>query len=76
MSWSSRKRYPLTSGEEDVGVVTSGVLSPSLGVGIGMGYVPTELSRVGTEIGVRIRDRIIPALVHRPPFYTEGSIKR
>ncbi|MEJ2542422.1 MAG: glycine cleavage system protein T [Gemmatimonadota bacterium] len=71
-----RHGYPLTSGEKDVGVVTSGVVSPSLGVGIGMGYVPVELSGAGTEIGVRIRDRIIPAVVHRPPFYTEGSIKR
>ena len=71
-----RHGYPLTSGEQDVGVVTSGVVSPSLGVGIGMGYVPMELSGAGTEIGVRIRDRIIPAVVHRPPFYTEGSIKR
>ncbi len=71
-----RHGYPLTSGEEDVGVVTSGVVSPSLGVGVGMGYVPTELSKPGTEIGVRIRNKIIPAVVQRPPFYTEGSIKR
>jgi aminomethyltransferase len=71
-----RHGYPITSGEEDVGVVTSGVVSPSLGIGVGMGYVPTELSKAGTQIGVRIRDRIIPAVVHRPPFYTEGSIRR
>lgn len=71
-----RHGYPITSGEEDVGVVTSGVVSPSLGVGVGMGYVPTELSKAGTEVGVRIRNRIIPAVVQRPPFYTEGSIKR
>jgi aminomethyltransferase len=71
-----RHGYPLTSGEEDVGVVTSGVVSPSLGEGIGMGYVPTELSKPGTEIGVRIRNKVIPGVVQRPPFYTEGSIKR
>jgi aminomethyltransferase len=71
-----RHGYPITAGEEDVGVVTSGVVAPSLGVGIGMGYVPTELSGVGTEIGVRIRNKIIPAVVQRPPFYTEGSIRR
>ncbi|MGW8267567.1 MAG: glycine cleavage system aminomethyltransferase GcvT [Longimicrobiales bacterium] len=71
-----RHGYPITSGESDVGVVTSGVVSPSLGIGIGMGYVPTELSGAGSEIGVRIRNKIIPAVVHRPPFYTEGSIRR
>ena len=71
-----RHGYPVTSGGEDVGVVTSGVMSPSVGVGIGMAYVPTELSSPGTEIGIRIRDRIIPAVVQRPPFYTESSIKR
>jgi aminomethyltransferase len=71
-----RHGYPVTSGEEDVGVVTSGVMSPSVGVGIGMAFVPTELSKPGTEIGIRIRNKIIPAVVQRPPFYTEGSIKR
>jgi len=71
-----RHGYPITSGDEDVGVVTSGVVSPSLGVGVGMGYVPMELSGAGTEIGIRIRNKIIPAVVQRPPFYTEGSIRR
>ncbi len=71
-----RHGYPVTSGEEDVGVVTSGVVSPVLGVGIGMAYVPTELSKAGTEVGIRIRNKIIPAVVQRPPFYTEGSIRR
>jgi aminomethyltransferase len=71
-----RHGYPITSGEEDVGVVTSGVVSPSLGIGVGMGYVPTGLAENGTEIGIRIRNRIIPAVVQRPPFYTLGTIKR
>lgn len=71
-----RHGYPITSQDQDVGVVTSGVVSPSLGEGVGMGYVPVELSKTGTEIGIRIRNRIIPAVVQRPPFYTEGSIKR
>jgi len=71
-----RHGYPIASNGQDVGEVTSGVVGPSVGVGVGMGYVPTELSKAGTEIGIRIRDRTIPAVVHRPPFYTEGSIKR
>jgi aminomethyltransferase len=71
-----RPGYELTTGEVAVGTVTSGVLSPSLGFGIGMGYVPAELSSKDTEIGVRIRGSVIPAVVQRPPFYKNGSIKR
>lgn len=71
-----RHGYPLTSDDQDVGDVTSGVVSPSLGVGIAMGYVPTELVKPGTEVGVRIRNKVIPAVVQRPPFYKEGSVRR
>ncbi len=71
-----RHGYPVVSNGVDVGVVTSGVVSPSLGIGVGMAYVPTELAGAGTGIGVRIRDKVIPAVVQRPPFYTEGSIRR
>ena len=71
-----RPGYPLVHEGQSVGEVTSGVLSPSLGVGIGFGYLPTELSEPGTEVGVEVRGRTIPARVERPPFYKEGSLKR
>jgi aminomethyltransferase len=71
-----RHGYPIVSGGEDVGVVTSGVVSPSLGIGVGMGYVPTSLAGAGSEVGVRIRNKVIPAVVQRPPFYTLGSVRR
>lgn len=71
-----RHGYPVAVDGDDVGVVTSGVVSPSLGIGVGMAYVPTALAGPGSEIGVRIRDKVIPAVVQRPPFYTEGSIRR
>jgi len=71
-----RTGYPITCSGKDIGTVTSGTLSPSLGVGIGMGYVPAELSRVGTEVEVVIRNEPVPAQVVRLPFYTEGSIRR
>lgn len=71
-----RHGYPVVVGEEDLGEVTSGVVSPSLGVGIAMGYVPVELAKPGTEVGIRIRKEVIPAVVQRPPFYTEGSVRR
>jgi aminomethyltransferase len=71
-----RHGYPIVSDDQDVGVVTSGVVSPSLGVGVAMGYVPAALAQTGTGVGVRIRDKVIPAVVQRPPFYTEGSVRR
>jgi aminomethyltransferase len=71
-----RHGYPIAVDGEDVGVVTSGVVSPSLGLGVGMGYVPPESAKAGSEIGVRIRNKVIPAVVQRPPFYTEGSVRR
>jgi aminomethyltransferase len=71
-----RPGHAIVSGGEPVGVVTSGTVSPSIGSGIALGWVPAALARPGTEVAVRIRDRDIPAVVQRPPFYTEGSIRR
>lgn len=51
-----------------IGEVTSGTSSPSLGVGIGMGYVNRAFAKTGTEIFVRIRDKNVKALVSRLPF--------
>ncbi len=70
-----RPGYEIRYQGEPAGEVTSGLLSPSLGAGIGMGYVPVEAAKPGTEVEVVIRDRLIPAEVVRPPFYKEGSVK-
>jgi aminomethyltransferase len=71
-----RPGYPVVAEGEEVGRVTSGTVSPSLGVGIALAYLPAELASPGTEVAIRVRDREIPATVRRPPFYTEGSIRR
>ena len=71
-----RPHYPVSFNGETVGEVTSGTLSPTLGEGIGMAYVPTVASKAGTEIGIVIRDRAIPAEVVKPPFHTSGTVKR
>jgi len=52
-----------------IGVVTSGTMGPSVQKSIGMGYVPKELSKSGTEIFIQIRKNIIPAKVVKLPFY-------
>ena len=71
-----RPGYPLVHDGHEVGSVTSGTLSPSLGYGIALGYVPAELSSPDTQMGVRVRDDVIPGVVVRLPFYTEGSVRR
>jgi aminomethyltransferase len=71
-----RHGYEIRYRGEPVGEVTSGVLSHSTGQGVGLGYLPLEAAKPGTEIEIVIRDRPIPARVVRPPFYTEGSLRR
>jgi len=71
-----RPGYDVVSNGEVVGTVTSGTVGPSLGYGIALGYVPTELSKPDTEVQIDARGRLLDAVVQRPPFYSEGSIKR
>jgi aminomethyltransferase len=52
-----------------IGVVTSGTMSPSINVGIGMGYVPTAFATVDSDIFIRIRKNDVPAKVVKLPFY-------
>ncbi|MCW3066839.1 MAG: glycine cleavage system protein [Solirubrobacterales bacterium] len=51
------------------GEVTSGTMSPSLGVGIGMGYVPAEKAEPGTELEIDVRGKVRPAVVAKKPLY-------
>ena len=52
-----------------IGDVTSGTMSPSLGIGIGMGYVTTEFKKAGTQINIQIRKKAVPATIVKLPFY-------
>lgn len=64
-----RHGYPLTDMDGNViGNVTSGTMSPTRKIGIGMGYVKTEFSKPGTEICLDNRGRKLKAIVVKPPF--------
>ena len=52
------------------GEVTSGTMSPSLGYGIGMAYLPAEKAQPGTEIEIDVRGKIRTAEVREKPLYT------
>lgn len=54
-----------------IGEVTSGTMSPSLKIGIGLGYVKSEFAKPDTEIKVVIRDKIHSARIVKPPFYKQ-----
>ena len=52
-----------------IGVVTSGTQSPSLGTGIGMGYVPPSHRAPETPIAIQVRGRAVEAQVARRPIF-------
>jgi aminomethyltransferase len=52
-----------------IGVVSSGTQGPSLGIGIGMGYLPTPLARPGALIDIEIRGKRAPAVIATKPLY-------
>ncbi len=67
-----RPGYPIRSQDAQdrvIGRVVSGTQSPSLGVGIGMGYVETDFGRPDTTLSIEIRGQRAPAVVVRKPIY-------
>jgi aminomethyltransferase len=62
-----RPHYPIWTHGASVGIVTSGTQSPSLGIGIGMGYVPPDA--VKKEIEIEIRGKRFPAMIVPKPIY-------
>jgi aminomethyltransferase len=65
-----RQGYDIIDSQgKKIGVVTSGTMSPSLGKGIGLGYVPTIFASVDSKINIQIRKNTVPATVIKLPFY-------
>lgn len=58
----------LDENENEIGIVTSGTQSPVLKEGIGMGYVSTDLAKVGTPILIQVRNKNIAAEIVKTPF--------
>lgn len=69
-----RAGYKIFDGSEEIGVVTSGTMSPSLGVPIALGYVPRRLSKPGNHVEIEIRGKRFGAAVVKPPFYKKPSV--
>jgi aminomethyltransferase len=65
----ARQGNPVEGGGE----VTSGTLSPSLNIGIGMAYLPPEKAEPGTAIEIDVRGKARPAEVRSKPLYTKET---
>jgi glycine cleavage system T protein (aminomethyltransferase) len=67
-----RPHYAIWStgpGAAKIGEVVSGTQSPSLGIGIGMGYVPPAFARANTPVEIEIRGKRAPAILVPKPIY-------
>ena len=65
----ARQGNPLIGGGE----VTSGTMSPSLGVGIGLAYVPAERAAVGETLQIDVRGKTRTAVIAPKPLYTKET---
>jgi aminomethyltransferase len=65
-----RHDYPILNAEnETIGIVTSGTMSPSMKLGIGLGYVNISNAGMDSEIFIEIRDKGVKAKIVKLPFY-------
>ncbi|GAB4317063.1 MAG: glycine cleavage system aminomethyltransferase GcvT [Bacteroidales bacterium] len=65
-----RKGYEICDAEGNIiGNVTSGTMSPSLQKGIGMGYIQTANAKFGSEVFIKVRNKMLKAVIVKLPFY-------
>lgn len=68
-----RRGYEISVDEKKVGAITSGCYSPSLGLGIGMGYVGIDNAVAGTILDLNLRGKLVSAKVVKTPFWEKGT---
>lgn len=57
-----------SEGNKQIGMVTSGCPGPSMGKNIAMGYVSTEFSKIGTNLKLKVREKMYDTIVTKMPF--------
>lgn len=70
-----RAHYPVLVDGRSVGETSSGALSPSLGEGIALAYLPPDLAKPGQAVQIDIRGRHFTAVVEKKPFYRPSSTR-
>jgi aminomethyltransferase len=71
-----RHGYPVFVNGEPSGVVMSGIMSPSVGCGLGTAYVPTAHAKEGNTLEVEIRGKRVAGTIAAFPFWKHGTVKR
>ena len=70
----AREGYKVFSiDNKEVGIVTSGTLSPSLDKAIAMAYVPSSMAEPGKKVFIGIRGKMVEAEIVKTPFYKKGK---
>ena len=72
----ARGDYQLLKNGSNVGHVTSGTMSPTLGKAIALGYVSSEEAHVDNVIDVEIRSRRVPTKIVPIPFYRRNGVAK
>jgi len=67
-----RPQYPIWVNGASVGVVVSGTQSPSLGIGIGLGYIPAGTAKAGDAIEIEIRGKRYAAVIVPKPIFKKS----
>jgi len=68
-----RSHYAVYKGDRKITETTSGSLSPTLKIGIGMAYIPTEFARINEQIEIEIRGKRFPAVIEKKPLHRAGT---
>tara|TARA_B100000073_G_scaffold155970_1_gene128878 strand:- start:1146 stop:2246 length:1101 start_codon:yes stop_codon:yes gene_type:complete len=71
-----RNGCKIYSQNKEIGSFTSGTMSPSLDVGIGIGYVATDHSHIGQNLVIDIRGKNKKGIIVKPPFYKRGTLMK
>jgi len=71
-----RHGYPVFVDGAPSGTVMSGIMSPSVGCGLGTAYVPTAHAVPGKTLEVEIRGKRVVGTIASFPFWTKGTVKR
>lgn len=64
-----RHGYPVFLGDQEIGVVTTGTQSPTLGKNVGLALIETAYTELDTSVDVEIRNKRVAAKVVATPFY-------
>ena len=73
---AARADYPLYADADStvqIGIITSGALSPTLGYPVAMGYLETDFSEIGDTVSVDIRGTRLPMSIVKLPFYKRSK---